>query len=131
MAEDNPINQLYIVELLKHFGCTSDVAVNGEEALAALRRQRYDLVLMDCQMPEVDGFAATREIRKWEVSGERADRIPIVALTANALKGDRERCLDAGMDDYLCKPIEAGALRELLARFLDSPADSPDLGVRR
>ncbi len=92
--------------------------MNGEEALVAAQQQRYDLVLMDCQMPEVDGFAATREIRKRESAGPASRRLPIVALTANALKGDRERCLEAGMDDYLSKPIGRDELRAMLAKYL-------------
>jgi CheY-like chemotaxis protein len=119
VAEDNRINLLYIVELLKHFGCTSDVAMNGEEALAALERQKYDLVLMDCQMPDMDGFAATREIRKREKSGDFSSRTPIIALTANALKGDRERCLEVGMDDYLKKPLEASKLHATIMKLLN------------
>ena len=126
IAEDNRINQIYMTELLKYFGCTFDVAVNGDEALAAVQRQRYDVVLMDCQMPEMDGFTATREIRRLEAEQHLAGRIPIIALTANALKGDREHCLDAGMDDYLSKPVEATQLRDVLRRFLaEPPAKSP------
>ncbi|MEX0819678.1 MAG: response regulator [Pirellulaceae bacterium] len=119
VAEDNGINRLYIVELLTRFGCTSDLAGNGEEALDAVQRRHYDLVLMDCQMPEMDGFQATREIRKREASGDLSGRISIIALTANALKGDREYCLAAGMDDYVSKPVEPSTMREALARFLD------------
>lgn len=118
VAEDNRINQLYIIELLKHFGCTSDLVVNGEEALAAVQKQRYDLVLMDCQMPEMDGFSAALEIRKREAAGQHSERLPIVALTANALKGDRERCLAAGMDEYVSKPVESGQLKAVLAKYL-------------
>ena len=125
LAEDNRINQLYIVELLKHFGCTSDVVVNGEEALVAVQQHPYDLVLMDCQMPEMDGFTATREIRKREQSGELTDRIPIIALTANALKGDRERCLETGMDDYLTKPMELDTLRDALSHWVPHRKDIP------
>lgn len=123
VAEDNKINQLYVVELLKMLGCTCDVVVNGEEALATLDQERYDLVLMDCQMPEMDGFAATQEIRRREANAKPRQHIPIVAVTANALAGDRERCLDAGMDDYVSKPIEAEQLRTTLSRFL-YPTDS-------
>jgi PAS domain S-box-containing protein len=120
VAEDNPINQLYIIELLKHFGCTSDLASNGEEALAAVQQQRYDLVLMDCQMPEMDGFTAAREIRRKEASGELPRRHYIVALTANALAGDRERCMEAGMDDYLAKPLQPEKLHEVLQKHSPS-----------
>ena len=126
IAEDNRINQIYMTELLKYCGYTCDVAVNGHEALIAVQRRRYDVVLMDCQMPEMDGFAATREIRRLEAEQHLVGRIPIIALTANALKGDRERCLDAGMDEYLTKPLEAARLREVLERFLvDMPVTCP------
>ena len=125
VAEDNRINLLYIVELLKHFGCTCDVVVNGEEALAAVQRQRYDLVLMDGQMPEMDGFTATREIRKREATSQLPGRLPIIALTANALKGDRERCLDAGMDEYVSKPVEGEQLRSVLKKFLSRTSPPP------
>ena len=120
VAEDNLINQMYILELLKHFGCTSDLASNGEEALAAVQQQHYDLVLMDCQMPEMDGITAAREIRRKEASGELPQRHTIVALTANALEGDRERCLEAGMDDYLAKPLQPEKLHDVLQKY--SPA---------
>ncbi len=120
VAEDNRINQLYITELLKHLGCTSDLVVNGEEAVAAVQKHCYNLVLMDCQMPEMDGFTAAREIRKLEDSGQLAGRLPIVALTANALKGDREQCLQAGMDEYLSKPIETEKIRIVLQNFIGS-----------
>ncbi|MEX2188368.1 MAG: PAS domain-containing protein [Pirellulales bacterium] len=123
VAEDNRINQLYIGELLKHLGCTCDIVANGEEALYAVERQRYDLVLMDCRMPEMDGFAATREIRQREACGQLVSPIAIVALTANALKGDRERCLEAGMDDYLSKPIEAHILRTTLEKYVGRPSE--------
>ena len=118
VAEDNRINQMFIVELLNHCGCTCDVTANGDEALEARQHQRYDLVLMDCQMPEMDGFTATREIRRREAAGELPSRLPIIALTANALKGDRERCLEAGMDDYLSKPIDSKQLQAMLKKFL-------------
>ncbi|MEQ9410232.1 MAG: PAS domain S-box protein [Fuerstiella sp.] len=126
VAEDNRINQLYIVELLTFFGCTSTLAVNGEEALAAVGQQHFDLILMDCQMPEMDGFTAAREIRKREAAGQLAGKRPIVALTANALKGDRERCLAAGMDEYVSKPVETQELRAILEQFLSrqSPPSS-------
>jgi|GEM_PF-2224219 len=120
VAEDNQINQLYIIELLKHFGCTSDLASNGEEALAAVQQQHYDLILMDCQMPEMDGFAAARAIRSKEASGELPHGHIIVALTANALEGDRERCLNAGMDDYLAKPLQPERLHEVLQKYSSS-----------
>mgnify|MGYP003390131319 CR=1 FL=1 len=118
VAEDNRINQMYVTELLKHCGCTCDIACNGDEALEALQRGRYDLVLMDCQMPEMDGFTASREICRRVAASELAQKPTIIALTANALKGDRERCLEAGMDDYLTKPVDAQQLRSKLEQYL-------------
>lgn len=124
VAEDNHINQLFVRELLKHCGCTCDVANNGINALAALEKNHYDLVLMDCQMPDMDGFTATREIRHRELSGALIGRVPILALTANALKGDRELCLEAGMDDYLTKPLQPAQLRAMLSKFLRTQPSS-------
>lgn len=118
VAEDNHINQLFVVELLKYCGCTYEVASNGDEVLAALQQKHFDMVLMDCQMPEMDGFAATREIRRLESTRQVPWRVPIIALTANALKGDRELCLAAGMDDYLSKPLQASQLQKVLERYL-------------
>ena len=130
VAEDNRINQMYVQELLKHLGCTCDVAATGDEVLVAVQRQSYDIVLMDCHMPEMDGFTAAREIRRLEAEHSLNGRIPIVALTANALKGDRERCLDAGMDDYLSKPVESLPLQKVLSQYLaaasaSAPAETP------
>ncbi len=118
VAEDNQINQMFVIELLKHCGCTCDVASNGDEALVALQHKQYDLVLMDCQMPEMDGFTAAREIRRREAADGASRHIPIIALTANALKGDRERCLEAGMDDYLSKPLQVRQLLAMLEKHL-------------
>jgi CheY-like chemotaxis protein len=115
VAEDNLVNQKLVRSLLEKLGCEVDVVGNGREAVEAVAKSDYDAVLMDCQMPELDGFAATREIR----SSERAGcRIPIIALTANAMIGDRERCLEAGMDDYVSKPIGRGELEAALARCM-------------
>jgi CheY-like chemotaxis protein len=114
VAEDNRVNQMVIVRLLEKVGHRVDVAANGHETLSALALASYDLVLMDCQMPEMDGFEATRAIR--EAERATGTHIPIVALTANALEGDRERCLAVGMDDYLAKPITPRALTAALAR---------------
>jgi signal transduction histidine kinase/CheY-like chemotaxis protein len=117
LAEDNEVNQRLALLLLEKLGYRADVAGNGVEALAALRERRYDIVLMDVEMPELDGLEASRQIHE-----EWRDRRPrIIAMTANALQGDRERCLDAGMDDYLSKPIRVEELAAALAR---SPAVS-------
>lgn len=115
VAEDNSINQKVMVSLLKELGCTADTVGNGFEAIDAAGRIPYNLVLMDCQMPEMDGFTATREIRKNEAEGKH---IPIVAMTAHAMTGDKEKCLDAGMDDYLSKPINPQDLAAVLTRYI-------------
>ncbi|MFC1759268.1 response regulator [Planctomycetota bacterium] len=118
LVEDNRINQMYMLELLKQAGCTCDVALNGREAIEAVQRDRYDLIFMDCQMPVMDGLEATRRIREMQSEGMVPGTIPIIALTANAIKGDRELCLDAGMDEYLCKPVEIDHVIDILTRFL-------------
>jgi signal transduction histidine kinase/CheY-like chemotaxis protein len=123
IAEDNAVNAKLAVLLLERLGCKVQTAGNGVEALAALARGPVDLVLMDCEMPDMDGYAATREIRRRE-HGER--HTPIIAMTANAMESDRERCLDAGMDDYLAKPVRAQALRATLERWRPCPAAAPD-----
>jgi two-component system sensor histidine kinase/response regulator len=115
VAEDNPVNQRLTVRQLKRLGIVAEAVANGVEAVDAIKRIPYDLVLMDCQMPEMDGFEATRLIRKHE-EGRR--HTPVIALTANALQGDRERCLDAGMDDYLAKPVSETDLARTLGRWL-------------
>ncbi|MDX2151890.1 MAG: ATP-binding protein [Bryobacteraceae bacterium] len=119
LVEDNLVNQRVAAGLLKKLGIDVDVANNGVEALDALSRVRYRLVLMDCQMPELDGFQATALLRSRP--GLNA-RIPVVALTANAMKSDRDRCLAAGMDDYLSKPVSFHQLAALLDRWLPPPA---------
>lgn len=115
LAEDNLMNQRLTVRLLDKVGYSADVVSNGREAVDAVRKSRYDLILMDCQMPEMDGFDATAEIRRIE-GGER--HTLICALTANAMVGDRERCLAAGMDDYISKPIGLDELQRALTRLL-------------
>ncbi len=117
VVEDNAVNQKVVQKLLERQGYRSDLAGNGFEALAALRERPYDLVLMDCQMPEMDGFEATRQLRD-PATGARDTAIPVIALTANAMQGDRDRCIDAGMNDYLTKPIAPQALADALARWL-------------
>ena len=113
VVEDNVINQKVAVRLLERLGCRVDVAANGREAVTLLTQLTYDMILMDCQMPEMDGFAATAAIRQREMS--TGQHVPIIAMTANAMQGDRERCLAAGMDGYLAKPIMADALYAIIA----------------
>jgi PAS domain S-box-containing protein len=115
LAEDNPVNQRLAVRMLEKLGVQVEVAANGREAVDLCAREHFDLVLMDCQMPEMDGFEATGRLREDE--GQGAEHTPIVALTANAMAGDRERCLEAGMDDYLSKPISQDALGSMIRRW--------------
>ena len=125
LAEDNLMNQRLTVRLLDKVGFQADVVTNGREAVEAVRNNHYDLVLMDCQMPEMDGFDATGEIRRME--GELRHTL-ICALTANAMVGDRERCLEAGMDDYISKPIGLEELQRALHRLLYQKPQSADEG---
>ncbi|MCB1823218.1 MAG: response regulator [Candidatus Competibacteraceae bacterium] len=118
LVEDNPVNQLVCREMLAQLGVIVEVANNGREALQALEQKSFDLVLMDCQMPEMDGYEATRAIRAREQAGGRRARLLIVALTAHAMPGDREKCLETGMDDYLVKPFQYEKLKSLLRRWL-------------
>ena len=112
VAEDNAINQKLIAKLLSRDGHSVTLVTNGQEAIEALERLEVDLVLMDVQMPVMDGLEATRQIRRGEAGRSRHQRI--VAITANAFDGDREKCIAAGMDDYLTKPIQSSELRRIL-----------------
>src|SRR5262249_54271245 len=124
LAEDNEVNQMMAINLLQKWGHQVEVAGNGREVLAALDRQHFDAVLMDVQMPEMDGFKATAAIRDKEQSS--GQHLPIIAMTAHAIKGDRERCLAAGMDGYVSKPIQSA---ELFAA-LSVATGGPQSGVR-
>jgi two-component system, sensor histidine kinase and response regulator len=120
LAEDNPTNQKVALLQLKKIGFTADTAVNGCEALKMCQSNEYDIILMDCQMPEMDGYETTRVLRRWASSTPPLiERVPkIIALTANALRGDKDKCLAAGMDDYIAKPVTLDGLREVILRHL-------------
>ena len=117
VAEDNGVNQKLAKRLLEKAGCVVDLAANGREAVRMWEQIPYDVVFMDCQMPEMDGYEATAEIRRLEQGSPTHRHTPIVALTANAMSGEREKCLSAGMDDFVSKPIPFGALEGLLRRW--------------
>ena len=127
LAEDNITNQQVALGILKKFGLNADIVANGAEALTALEKLAYDLVLMDVQMPEMDGFEASRRIRDPQ-SAVLNHNVPIIAMTANALQGDRERCLRAGMNDYVSKPINPQVLIETLERWGSSEIMQPESG---
>ncbi len=125
VAEDNLVNQELVREMLSQLGCSAEIVDNGRKAVEVLTEHSldnlhkpFDLVLMDCQMPEMDGFEATQNIRQWESRQKIVQRIPIIALTANAMEGDRERCLESGMDDYMTKPFNLDQLGALLHQWL-------------
>lgn len=118
VVDDNKVNQLVAQKLLSKIHCHSDTAENGLLALESIHKCQYDLVLMDCQMPEMDGYEATQKIRELENDNLLKPNIPIIAMTANAMEGDREKCLSAGMDDYISKPINQGLLIETLKKWL-------------
>jgi two-component system, sensor histidine kinase len=126
VVEDNPINQELVQHMLVKLGCLVRIAENGEQAVAVTEKGGFDLVFMDCQMPIMDGFAATETIRAREAV-QGVARLPIIALTANAIAGDRERCLAAGMDDYLSKPFDSMQLCDVLRRWLTAKAGAPAL----
>ena len=119
MAEDNMMNQKVAKKMLQKMGHGVVVAKNGLEAVKAFEAEAFDLILMDGQMPVMGGLEATREIRERE-GKSKIGRIPIIAVTANAMKGDREKFLEAGMDDYLAKPIKRRTLEEVIGRVIDA-----------
>ena len=125
VAEDNPVNQQVVSAMLDSLGVTHTLASNGRTAIEQLTQEHFDLILMDCQMPEMDGFEATAAIRARQREGMLDRHVPIVALTANAVEGDRERCLAAGMDDYLSKPFTRERLADVLLRWLPRSVPAP------
>ena len=129
LAEDNPINQRLVSRLLERRGHQVDVAPTGVEALKCLDSTKYDLVLMDVHMPEMDGLAVTRVIRERE--SRSGGHMPVLAMTANAMRGDREKCIDAGMDDYVSKPIRVEALLRAIHGVIPKPELTGVGGIRR
>lgn len=124
VAEDNHVNQLMIMQMLEMLNCKADVAKNGQEAVEMVRKNKYDLVLMDCMMPEVNGYEATKTIRQME---DDKNNTIIIALTANALQGDKQKCLDSGMSDYLSKPVKKPELQAMLGKWLQNSPSSRKL----
>ena len=118
LAEDDPISRKTFLLILSKLGLKVDAVADGSEVTKAINKKNYDLILMDCQMPAMDGYALTQEIRKREKRDCGIKHIPIVAVTAHALQEDRGKCLDAGMDDYISKPIEIEKLVAVLEKFL-------------
>lgn len=118
LVEDNPVNQIIAKKMLEKVGMTYEVVNNGEEAISRLKLEHdFNLVLMDCQMPVMDGYEATKTLREFEEENELT-RLPVIAMTANAMEGDKDKCLAAGMDDYVSKPVNQKALKETLAKWL-------------
>jgi len=128
LVEDHPVNQKVAQKLLERLGLTVDVAENGEVALDRINHHAYAMVLMDCQMPVLDGYSATRRLREIE-SDRGKPRLPVIAMTAHAMSGDRERCLQAGMDDYLSKPLDRQLLGETLARWMQRSPQTVEAGA--
>jgi CheY-like chemotaxis protein len=129
LAEDNRVNQLVAKRLLERCGHEVVLAETGRQAVAAHAQQKFDVILMDVQMPEMNGFEATAAIRAAE--GTSSESTPIVAMTAHAMKGDRERCLSEGMDDYVSKPIDGAVLFEVIERVLRSRVPPHECGLAR
>ncbi len=129
VAEDNVTNQKVVERMLEKLGYRADVVENGRDAIKALDAAPYDMVFMDVQMPQMDGFEATAAIRQREKERDTG-HLPIIAMTAHAMKGDRERCIDSGMDDYVSKPIQPKELAAAIARMLDLPSVAPGTETR-
>ncbi len=125
LVEDNRVNQMFAGEILRRAGIACRTAENGRQALEAVESEPFDLVLMDCQMPEMDGFEAMRRLRAMERDGRLAGHLPVIALTASAVQGDRQRCLDAGMDSYISKPFDAESLLDAMGRLLAAQEKEP------
>lgn len=117
LVEDNEVNQLVAKYMLEQMDFHVDICENGLEAINQLKNNSYELILMDCQMPEMDGYEATSKIRKGE-AGNNHSGTPIIALTANAMRGDREKCLEVGMNEHLAKPFEESTLRNMLSKWI-------------
>jgi CheY-like chemotaxis protein len=122
IADDNAVNRRLACKLLEKLGCTAELACHGRQAIEMWRGGQYDLIFMDCHMPELDGYQAVRLIREYESEGHLR-RTPIVAMTAQAMQGDRERCLAAGMDDYISKPVKLENIEQTLERWCGVAAD--------
>jgi CheY-like chemotaxis protein len=126
-VEDNPTNQIVALGMLGALDLSADIASNGKEAIVAIKMATqmlpYTIVLMDCQMPEMDGYDATRAVRRGE-AGEENKQLPIIAMTANAMSGDREKCIVAGMDDYIAKPISLSILKSMLIKWVSKEESS-------
>jgi CheY-like chemotaxis protein len=127
VAEDNPVNQQVAAAMLESLGVAYSLAGNGLVALERVLHEQFDLVLMDCQMPEMDGFEATRAVRQKE-SAASSPCIPIIAMTASAMQADRKKCLLAGMNDFIAKPVQSEELAEMLARWLVVSRQDPGEG---
>ena len=119
LVEDNAVNQKLAGKILERMGCSVDMATNGKEAVSMFANLPYNIIFMDCQMPEMDGYEATRKIRSIETAGNSSNgkQVPIIAITANAMRGDREKCLEEGMDDYIAKPVDARQIGRALERW--------------
>lgn len=117
VVDDYNINQELTMELMEMMGCTVDVASDGPEAITKYSKNQYDVIMMDVQMPDMDGYETTKRIREYEQNNNKS-RTPIIAITANAMPGDKEKCLNAGMDDYISKPLRGATLQEKLIKYL-------------